>query len=153
MKPSDAASARRDRELSDLKRRVDEGLRVLRRQQRRRLDAPTLADVDEDEDRIKRVIEGTLLLEEVLKRSVPPPDDEGDLVLFRFAALAGAPILVAHPDGARYPVVDQAASEMNTFYRAREAPSVLASVPIGADGSDSSLKARLFAKQRRARAY
>ncbi len=57
MKPSDAASARRDRELSDLKRRVDEGLRVLRRQQRRRLDAPTLADVDED--RIKRVIEGT----------------------------------------------------------------------------------------------
>ncbi len=82
MKPSDAASARRDRELSDLKRRVDEGLRVLRRQQRRRLDAPTLADVDEDEDRIKRMIEGTLLLEEVLKRSVPPPDDEGDLVLF-----------------------------------------------------------------------
>jgi len=59
MKPSDAASAHRDRELSDLKRRVDEGLRVLRRQQRRRLDAPTLADVDEDEDRIKRVIEGT----------------------------------------------------------------------------------------------
>ncbi len=57
MKPSDAASAHRDRELSDLKRRVDEGLRVLRRQQRRRLDAPTLADVDED--RIKRVIEGT----------------------------------------------------------------------------------------------
>src|SRR6266568_2924135 len=76
MKPSDAASARRDRELSDLKRRVDEGIRVLRRQQRRRLDAPTLADVDEDEDRIKRMIEGTLLLEEVLKRSVPPPDDE-----------------------------------------------------------------------------